>query len=55
MLGLSKSQNSLAIMYINGNGVESNLNKALYWARISAQNGDNQGLQILSRLMRISN
>jgi len=52
ILGLTKSQNSLAIMYMNGKGVEADLNKALYWARSSAQKGDNRGRQILLILMQ---
>ncbi|MFP6776005.1 MAG: hypothetical protein VCA13_04505 [PS1 clade bacterium] len=55
VLGLSKSQNSLAIMYIRGNGVDYDINKAIYWARSSAQQGDEQGRKLLLRLMMNNN
>ena len=48
---ITRSQNALAMMYIKGIGVESNYQKAYYWASISARKGDAEGKQILLYLV----
>jgi len=51
--GLTQSQNSLAMMYINGVGVEPNYQSAYFWASNSARQGDQEGKQILMHLVSI--
>jgi len=48
---ITRSQNSLAMMYINGTGVAPNYQKAYYWASASARKGDAEGRKILARLV----
>jgi TPR repeat protein len=52
--GLTQSQNSLAMMYINGVGVEPDYKSAYFWASTSARQGDQEGKQILSHLVSIA-
>jgi len=49
--GLTQSQNSLAIMYINGVGVEPDYQSAYFWASTSARQGNQEGQQILVHLI----
>ncbi|CAC9580915.1 hypothetical protein [uncultured Gammaproteobacteria bacterium] len=48
---MTRSQNSLAMMYAHGIGVEANYQKAHYWASISARKGDAKGQKILLYLV----
>ncbi|MDG2395542.1 tetratricopeptide repeat protein [Candidatus Thioglobus sp.] len=48
---IARSQNSLAMMYINGLGVEPNYQQAYFWASRSARQGDIKGKQILLYLV----
>lgn len=48
---IARSQNSLAMMYINGIGIESNYQQAYFWASRSARQGDAKGKQILLYLV----
>jgi len=48
---LTRSQNSLAMMYAKGIGVIPDYNKAYYWASISARKGDIEGKKILNYLV----
>jgi len=38
--GNIKAQFNLALLYENGEGIEQNLEKALYWYQKAAENGD---------------
>ena len=49
--GLIKSQNALAMMYLNGVGVEEDYQQAHYWASASARAGDQEGQEILLRIL----
>lgn len=49
--GLTQSQNSLAMMYINGIGTPKNYKQAYFWASTSARKGDKEGKQILQYLI----
>ncbi|WP_024792039.1 tetratricopeptide repeat protein [Candidatus Ruthturnera calyptogenae] len=49
--GIIQSQNILAIMYMNGIGVQIDHNKAYYWANVTAQKGSQQGKRILLYLI----
>ena len=49
--GLIKSQNALAMMYLNGVGVEEDYQQAHYWASASARSGDPEGQEILLRIL----
>ena len=51
--GLTQSQNSLAMMYINGVGVEPDYQSAYFWASTSARQGDQEAKQILLHLISI--
>lgn len=48
---ITRSQNSLAMMYMNGIGVVTDYQKAYYWASVSAQKGNIKGRQILLKLV----
>ena len=48
---MTRSQNSLALMYMNGIGVMPNYDKAYYWASASARKGDAEGQRILLKLV----
>ena len=43
-LGYSKGQVNLATMYINGNVVDKDLNKALYWLKAASLNSHKQAI-----------
>jgi len=43
----------LAMMYINGVGVEPDYQSAYFWASTSARQGDQEGQQILLHLISI--
>ncbi len=49
--GITQSQNTLAIMYINGIGSQTDYNKAYYWASITTRKGSQQGKRILLYLI----
>ena len=49
--GLTQSQNSLSMMYINGIGTPINYKQAYFWASTSARKGDKEGRQILQYLI----
>ena len=40
---------NLASIYINGDGVESSIEKAKYWLTESAKNGNNRAKSILDK------
>ncbi|MBW5289902.1 MAG: hypothetical protein Rpha_1977 [Candidatus Ruthia sp. Apha_13_S6] len=49
--GITQSQNTLAIMYMNGIGIQTDYNKAYYWASITTRKGSQQGKRILLYLI----
>lgn len=51
--GLTQAQNALAMMYIDGVGVEPNIQLANFWAQASARQGDQKGAVILLYLSNI--
>jgi TPR repeat protein len=48
---ITRSQNFLAMMYVNGIGVTPNYQKAYYWASVSARKGNTEGKKILIYLV----
>ena len=48
---ITRSQNSLAMMYVNGIGVTPDYQKAYYWASVSARKGNTEGKKILTYLV----
>jgi len=52
--GLTQSQNSLSMMYINGIGVEPDYQSAYFWASASARQGNQEGKRILLNLISIT-
>lgn len=45
--GNARGQSNLAIMYMNGEGTEKNLDRALSWAQKSAAQADAQGFELM--------
>ena len=50
-LGVDFAQYKLALMYENGNGIEKDMNQAIYWYKKSAEQGDEDAQNKLKELL----
>ena len=49
--GLTQSQNSVALMYLDGLGVDPDQEQAYFWASTSARKGNQTGKKILLKII----
>jgi hypothetical protein len=51
--GMQEAQYNVAVCYCNGDGIERNIEKAYYWAKIASYSQDEDALQLLHEISKI--